>query len=238
MNRIEIITAQNVSVDFEEAGIGDRTMAAVIDYMILMSYIIGALFLIGALNIGTMWLSYVVISLPYLGYFLVAELLSNGRSIGKKLQRIKVARLDGAQPTAGDYIIRWLFRLIEIDLTFGLVAAVTLLLRGRGQRLGDLAAGTVVIREPRSVSLDETVYTRVDSGYETVFSQAELLDGEDIQLVREVLNLFDKDPPPRDGGQLAATLKDKLLKKMNTHSDLEPRLFLRTILKDFNRLRR
>ena len=232
MDRVAINTAQNVHIDFEAAGIGDRVVAAMIDYAILMSYLLaGAIFLDDVPPAV-----YIVLLLPYLLYFLVAELVFNGQSIGKKARGIRVARLDGGQPRPGDYVLRWLFRLIEIDMTGGVVGLVTMFLRGRGQRLGDIAAGTLVVRVPRRVDLSDTMLAGVDPAYRPVFEQVDALDDEDIRLVRDVLAVLERDPG--QAGTLGRRLQERLLAKMNARSELEPTPFLETVLRDYNYLGR
>ncbi|HSJ12595.1 MAG TPA: RDD family protein, partial [Gillisia sp.] len=144
MDNYQIETAQNIGIKQNVAGIGDRILAFIIDALILIGYAILASFGIAGLGLdgGQLWVYYLIIGLPVFLYHLIWEIFNNGKSPGKAALNIKVARLDGSRPGFGQYIIRWLLRLIDISISSGGVAIVTILLNGKGQRLGDLAAGT------------------------------------------------------------------------------------------------
>ena len=233
MNRIRITTAQNVDIDFEAAGIGDRAVAAIIDYSILLSYIIGANLILPsetpvAVRVG--------LAIPYLLYFLISELAFNGQSIGKKIRRIKVARMDGRQPGWGDYLLRWLFRLIEIDLSAGMIALATMFFRHDGQRLGDVAAGTVMIKLRPQVGLADTLYRPAAERHAPSFENIDSLADEDIHLIRDVLEAVQKNPSQVEA--LGGRLKLKLEQKMGESSDADPVLFLQRVLADYNHMHR
>ena len=84
MDRVKVNTAQNVYIDYEAAGVGDRAVAAIFDMMLLISYVI-FMMLVLADNLSTAVVS--VITLPYLLYFLLAEIFFNGQTVGKKTSR-------------------------------------------------------------------------------------------------------------------------------------------------------
>jgi uncharacterized RDD family membrane protein YckC len=231
MENVRILTAQNVEIDFAVAGIGDRVIAAMIDYFILYCYIIAAS--VGAGFAQSMALS-VVLFLPYFAYFLVCEVFLDGQSIGKKAFDLKVARLDGGSPTLGNYLLRWLLRFIDIDLTFGMVAIVTLLINGKGQRLGDMAAGTMVVKIKPRVALRDTLFARLEDDYTPTFYQVEALDDQDIATAKEVLNTLISERRTHTTHHLGEKIKAVLERKMALTSDLSPLDFLRTVIKDYN----
>lgn len=236
MDRVKVTTTQNVYIDYEAAGVGDRTIAAIFDSMILFSYII---FMFMLLRDFLSTAVTTIILLPYLLYYLLSEILLNGQTIGKKLRGIKVTRLDGTEPRLGDYVIRWLFRLVEIDMCMGLIALLTLIFRGKGQRLGDMAAGTTVVKISRQTGLDQTFYTELDTEYQPVFKQVSQLPDQDIALAKEVLDTIKGERTPTRGTiALGEKMKITLERKMDTTSTLPPREFLETVIKDFNWLRR
>jgi uncharacterized RDD family membrane protein YckC len=235
MEYVQIQTSQNVGIDFEVAGLGDRVLAALIDYLLIGSYLMAVV----AVNqvIGSTAFFLVAGLLPYLLYFLLCEVFLNGQSIGKKIRNIRVVRLDGSQPTLGNYVLRWLLRPLDLEITSGLAAFLCVLIGGKGQRLGDLAAGTtVVILKPR-VRLNDTLLARLEEGYVPVFPAAEALTDADVATAREVLRTLVIEGRTHTSFHLGLKMKETLERKMNVSSDLTPVDFLRTVVKDFNALK-
>ena len=244
MDRFEVTTAQNVGIEFEAAGIGNRTIATVIDYGIIVAYAMTAVVLIQGLenvsgDVEFSSLMYLLL-IPYLLYFPVSEIFFNGQSIGKKMSGLKVTRLDGTTPSIGDYAIRALFRLIEIDMSAGLIAVLTLLIRGKGQRLGDIAANTTVIKLKQAVTLDDTVYTQIDPSYQPVYKQAATLESIDITLIKEVIEKLNRHIEKEQwevADHLGTRMKTNLENRLSITSDMVPIDFLETLLKDYNQLK-
>ena len=234
MEHVGIRTAQNVEIAFEVAGIGDRVIAALIDYFVLFSYVIAVS--IALTDIGSLAVS-VVMFLPYLLYFLLCEVFFEGQSIGKRARGLKVARLDGAPPTLGNYLLRWLLRPIDLDLTFGAAAFLTVLVNGQGQRLGDLAAGTTVVRIRPRVALRDTLFTDLDTAYTPTFPQADALDAADVATAKEVADTLLTARRSPATHQLGLRLKGILEHKMGVSSELPPYDFLRTVIQDYNHVK-
>ncbi len=188
MEAIGIETAQNVLVHHEVASLGDRLLAYIIDSLILWAWII-LWFFIGAWNSGSGDAMIVILivfaGLPYMFYHLVCELTMDGKSLGKQWRRIKVARVDGGQPRLGQYLLRWILR--PIDGFYG-VGLVVVLINGRGQRLGDLAAGTTVISLKQRTRLQDTLMTTVSADHRVRFPEAVRLNDAQAAMIREVLN--------------------------------------------------
>jgi uncharacterized RDD family membrane protein YckC len=228
---MRIQTAQNVDIDFEVAGLGDRVLAALLDYFLLFCYLIAAQVI--AAEAGSTALQILLI-LPYLVYFLACEIFLNGQSIGKKVRRLKVARLDGAPPTLGNYVLRWLLRFIDIDLTLGLGALLTVFVGGKGQRLGDLAAGTTVVKVQPRLSLRDTLFARLDDDYVPTFYQVETLEDSDVATAKDVLNTLLAERASRTTQVLGTKMKAALEDKMGLRSDLPPVEFLQVVIKDYN----
>ena len=235
MDRITINTTQNVHIDYEAAGIGDRSIAAILDVFILLAYVFSVSMV---LDEASSWVLYALIALPYFIYFLIAEIFFNGQTLGKKMRGIKVSRLDGTPPRLADYVIRWLFRLIEIDLTFGMVALVTLFVRGRGQRLGDMAAGTTVVKIRPAVDLKDTLYTEIEADYLPAFPQVSQLSVKDISLTKEVVASLKAGASQKKMIEVGDKMKATLERKMAVSSELPALEFLQTVIKDYNQAKR
>ncbi len=232
MEHIHITTPQNVAIDFEVAGIGDRVIATIIDYSILVSYLF-LVFLITGLTASRAVLMLGLI--PYMTYFLLCEVFMNGQSLGKRVRNLKVVRLGGGHPSLGAYLLRWLLRFIDIDLSSGLIGLVAILVNSNGQRLGDMAAGTTVVRVKPRVRLKDTVYAVTGESHQSVYPNVERLADSDIETAREVLNTLVREPRSRVTYALGEKTKSMLLQKMATSSDQPPIEFLQTVIKDFNR---
>lgn len=117
----------------------------------------------------------------------MCEVIWNGKSFGKWAMNLKVVRVDGTNPTFGNYLIRWMFRLVEITFTTGLLAFITVLLNGKGQRIGDIAAKTCVIKTRRKVKLTDTIYSEIDKEYIAKYPAVKELKDKDISTIRDVL---------------------------------------------------
>lgn len=237
MQTIKITTTQNVEIEYALASIGDRILAALIDYAILIGYFIGALLLLTNLPVGGgsgRIALFVIIYLPVFLYDLLCEVLLDGQSLGKKQMQIKVVKIDGSQPDVSSYLLRWLLRLVDITLTSGGAAILSILINGKGQRLGDIAAGTTVIKLKSTIGLQDTIFTRLATDYQPVFSQAAQLSDADIAVVKEVLDASLAIENASVGDHLEAKARQALEEKMGLKTDMSPRAFLSTVLRDYN----
>jgi len=226
MSTIRVHTTQNVTLAYEVASVGDRVVAALLDYLLYGVW--AMLVAMAANNISSSWLMGYIIVLPTLVYHLVCEIFFNGQSVGKKARDIRVMRLDGTPARLGDYFLRWLLRPIEIVATVGSVAAFTIVVNGKGQRLGDLLAGTTVLSvRPRTAQL-LTPQQAVPEGYQAVFEQASLLSDHDVALLRQLLSRALKQGNTLVLHETAAKVKELI----GVRSELGDEAFLRTILRD------
>lgn len=234
MENLRIQTTQNVGIDHELATLGDRSLAWLIDKLISIAWII-ILWqfrdVFGPTHEIESNILFMVIALLPIGlYHLLFELFANGQSIGKMVLRIKVIRTDGAQPTVGNYLIRWLVRIIEFLLFNGL-ALLAFLIIGKGQRLGDLFAGTTVIRIRRRVTLEETAYKQLDPSYIPTYPQASNLTYRDVETIKESLFFAEKSKNYLVLAEAFVKVQEVLSidNKSIPHRD-----FLQTIVNDFN----
>ena len=79
-----------------------------------------------------------------------------------------------------------MLRLIDITLASGSIAILTILLNGKGQRLGDIAAGTTVISEKKIISINDTIAVDIPEEFKPTFPQVTLLSDKDIQTIKEL----------------------------------------------------
>ena len=210
MQTVPIQTAQNVTIEYETAGIGERIMAAMVDYIILFSYGFAVIFIylfIGDRMKGMDVLYFVVLALPAVCYDLICETSMDGQSFGKKLIGIKVVKLDGTQPSVGSYLLRWVLRIIDISFLGGTIAVLTILINGKGQRLGDIAAGTTVIRLKQRVKMSDTILVPLDDNYRPVFPEAGNLDVRIVTILKEVLDFEKKNRRTRPAEEILEKTK-------------------------------
>src|SRR5690606_34920667 len=97
--------------------------------------------------------------LPVIFYHLLCEVFMDGQTFGKKAIDIKVVKLDGSQPSVGSYFLRWLLQIVDLPF-FGAIGIITILVNGKGQRVGDLAAGTTVISLKHRTGIKDTILAR------------------------------------------------------------------------------
>ncbi len=224
---VAIQTSQNVLLEYEPASIGDRILATLLDYFVFLGWIIFtvALPLSGLkMNLGTFYYLLVVV-LPIFVYDFICEWFLNGQSVGKLALNIRVVMLDGSQPGIGAYLLRWLMRLVDTRILNGLVAVIAIAANGKGQRIGDLAAGTTVVKLTAKVALHQVLYNTLPEGYVPQFTEARQLIDRDIRIIREVLRQGQPEAVDRTANKVKAV--------MAVTSDLSARQFLQTVLNDY-----
>jgi uncharacterized RDD family membrane protein YckC len=232
MQTIRVQTSQNIEIEYELAGLGDRVVAYFIDFIIYVAYYI-SLFLLMQKSSGISGFWYQFSSfIPILLYQLLCEVFLNGQSIGKKMKNIRVISLDGNQPHIGQYLIRWIFRIVDTMMTSGLVAILTIALSEKAQRLGDILAGTTVVRTDRKTRIDDTLFIDTDELYTAKYPQVVNLTDQDISLLKEVLNR--QTLPGNESITLTLKAASKVKQMLSITSDDDPGIFLQDIIKDYN----
>ena len=230
---LEIRTAQNVPLALEPASIGERILATILDGILATAYVIAALWIGAEIGIDSIAVFVLLIGVPYLGYHLAFEVFFEGRTPGKMATRTRVARLDGAQPTLGQYLLRWLLRFVDLSFSSGVVALLSVALTKRSQRLGDLAAGTTVVRQRRRVQLRHVLYPEVPDGYDPAFPEAEALTDAEIRIVRAVLTKIALTSRNARSEALARRAKAAVERRLGLEAVQMPAVpFLRTIVRD------
>ena len=153
-----VVTPEAVVLDFESAGVGSRSAAAAID-LIIRSVVLTLISIASAILSGVTsdfptWFFITLFTLVTFfitaGYSIAFETLLHGRTPGKAALGLRVITTEGSPIRFRHAAIRGFLGLLEIAGTFGVVAAVTIFASKRNQRLGDLVAGTIVLRERRA----------------------------------------------------------------------------------------
>lgn len=231
MESISISTTQNVSISYAIASVGDRILATLLDYLIFLAYFVIVFYTLSAFEVlRSMGFFSSLIILPIFFYDLYCELLFNGQSFGKYLMKIKVVKIDGTQPGFGSYLLRWMFRILEGGHFFnGLIAILTVLINGKGQRVGDIAAKTSVIKLKKKIALEDGFLNISDENYTIVFREVEQLNEKDISIIREVFN----HAKSKNRLDIVNQLADKTKNTLNITTTMKSIEFLNTIIKDY-----
>ena len=242
MENIGIETTQNVDIQYNIASIGDRVLAQIIDMLILFGYGFAMIFVVlflGDTFSGSPFYfptaTFIILYLPFFFYDLLSEIFLNGQSLGKKILKIKVVKIDGSQPGLGSYFLRWLLKPIDVFFTYGSVGIITMLINGKGQRLGDLAGNTTVIKLKQEVKLEEIMIPKTMENYEVKFPQVSLLSDKDIQVIKDVLN-HRKNTDAVSYQNILEKAKVGISNKMGVHSEMNALFFLDTVIKDYTYL--
>jgi len=210
--RGSIITPEAVLLDFEVAGLGSRSIAFAIDFAVQLIALIGFFAVLGVVAVGSSLVGIIVLLVGLmaivLGYPIAMEMLNGGRTLGRMAVGTRVVTVEGAPVQFRQAFIRSLLALVDLYGTAGTVAVVSSLLTKRGQRLGDLVAGTMVIRQPKisgsagAIFFWPPQYLRAWSS--TVDTAA--LGNDVYQMIRDFLTRTDLAEPTRS--ELALALSD------------------------------
>lgn len=235
MQTVTIHTTQNVGIDYEIAGIGDRVLARMIDYGIFIALAIaGGIIMTGGGVINSIFEWYFIgIGSIFVFYDLICEVFFNGQSLGKRVMKIRVISLNGKRPTFGQYLIRWLFRIVDFMIT-GVIGLICAAVTKNVQRVGDIVAGTTLIRTKRRTTIDNLVFTPTVNTYEPVFKEAAQLSDRDIALVNEVIHTYFKTGNATLIYNMAGKMKQHLA--VNPPETMNDLLFLQTIVKDYSHM--
>ena len=232
METVNINTSQNVQISYSIAGLGERILAYLIDSLIIASItiVIVLVFVFSGLDSSPFMI--ILATIPTFFYHLFFEITMDGQSIGKKILGIKVVKMNGSQATLGAYLLRWIVRPIDIFL-YGGIAILCISIGGKGQRVGDMAAGTTVIKLQKSVFLKDHTLSTLDENYKPVFLDADQLEPEYIELINKAikakLEMLDDKP--------VKAMATKIKVKLDINTNLPDLKFLHTVLKDYHHLK-
>lgn len=232
MDNFQIETAQNISIQQNVAHVTTRIGSYLIDGLIIFGYIVLLNIIFASMDYEVSIdniTPYLLCISPILFYSLGFETFMNGQTPGKMVNKIRVVKLDGSKPTFGSYLTRWMIRLIDINAFVGSVAIFSILLNGKGQRLGDIAAGTTVISEKKRIQLKDTLVDCVQDQHEPSFPQVTMLNDQDIQKIRQLY----KDAVNNRKHKVILKLSIKIKEVTGITSDLKPMVFVDTIIKDY-----
>lgn len=249
MKAISVPTYLNIDLSFELTNTGTRLGAFVIDWVIKWVYF----FVISTtlnLNIfsSSLLYSFIVYS-PFIFYSFIFEWLNKGQTLGKMLFKCRVVGVEGNYPSVYQCATRWVFLSADMWLiyififvhpTFAALAifspfigGLLIMLTDKHQRLGDMAAHTIVITtKQKEVYIYDTIYAYANTrkGYEPKYPEIMRLSDKDITLIK---SLFE-----RGNDTLNSAIANKLAKHIKQILKIESEAnnvdFLRQLLNDYN----
>ncbi|GAA4239583.1 RDD family protein [Postechiella marina] len=233
MSELQINTTQNVKIKFNPAGAGERLLAFILDTAIKIGYLLFLNLSFGAFDNMDQWSQIAintVLSFPVMFYSLVQESFLQGQTIGKRILKIRVVKIDGYQAAFSDYAVRWFFRVVDVYI-FGLGFFV-MLFNNKTQRLGDIAAGTAVIGLKDSVNMGHTILENLNENYKPSYPNVIKLSDNDARIIKDT---FIAAKASNDYVTMKK-LKNKLvevvgIKEIKQQTDRE---FIDVIMKDYN----
>lgn len=239
MKNVEIITSQNVVLQYELASLKDRALAFLLDMLcltIVLSILsaIGFAIVSGSETASNVWA--VVLSCIFIFYSLLFEVFNKGQSIGKMALRIQVIKIAGGQATFADYAGRWVFRLIDIYFSMGSIASILIVSSAKGQRIGDVVANTAVVKLTPRLNIDLhsllAIYER-SNNHEPKYIQARKLHEEDALLIKSTLDRYRKFK--NEAHEEALTLLADRIKSVLDIENVSGSqvIFLQTVLQDY-----
>lgn len=242
---IEVQTTQNVTIDYETAGLGYRILAYILDWVVIFIWYLGWLGVISLFSKaglfsafsgnGTMIFLIIVITFPILFYDLLFENFNNGQSIGKMIVKIRVVNVDGTAPSGTSFLLRWLFRLVDFPLTYWLLAVIMIAVTKKSQRLGDYLAATTVIDLRLNAKNRQLNLSDLDFHEDYKVSYADVLarlSDKDIQTIRAIID----DDRMQYNEYFNQRLADRIKSITGYTFDGPDRIFLRKVVSDYNYL--
>ena len=192
MRTIDILTTQNVTINYELAEVRDRLFAYVIDLLILVVGLVILTKVIMATGIfaNEDYVLYFVVFPILFFYHFAFEILLDGQSPGKRMLGIEVVKLTGTEPSLNDYLMRWAMRPLDIFFSLGSIGIMLISSSEKGQRLGDIVANTAVIKTNPSqrIVLSDILNIRSIENYVPVYPNVREFTEPEMLLLKEVMD--------------------------------------------------
>lgn len=239
MKTIEINTAQKVTIQYGLATLSNRFLAYLVDW-VLVGIVIVFLMVLGESAFSfdetkSLYAFLVIVPIVTL-YALLAEIFMHGQTVGKRVMGLKVVRLNGDAPTNHDYVMRWMFRFIDIWLSLGSVGALLINASPKSQRLGGLLSGTTVIRTTaqRTFSLNDILKISTIDNYEPQFPAIRAFSEQDMLFIKRVLER-ERRHPNAAHQKAVRELAEHVAQKLNFigAAPKDSSKFLRTLINDY-----
>ncbi|MEM7187279.1 MAG: RDD family protein [Bacteroidota bacterium] len=235
MANLAINTTQNVNLDYKIVSVGERILGFTVDLLLFFLYFYIVQVITSAMQMAfsdnwTVFGLQQLLLLPVMFYSLYMHILFNGRTIGKMIVKTRVVKLDGRPVHWSNYLTLWMMRVIDVWLFLGSIGLLTTLFSEKRQRLGDMAAGTVVISTKKRTKISHTILEEVEENYEPKFLTVTQLNDKDVRLIKETYQIALRS----NDFKTLNLLRKKVCEVLDIQSDLYDKQFIDTILKDYN----
>lgn len=237
MRTLEIVTSQNVAIDYNLANIGERGVAFIMD-VIFIGVIIFILSIVESfivpyqyMNVVNYSTSFIVISF----YTLLSEILMNGQSWGKKLTGLKVVKINGTEARLSDYLIRWAFRSVDIYLTLTTLGIIMINSTVKSQRLGDMLANTAVvkIKPERRVTLANIESLKNKTTHIVQYKEVMHMNEKEMLVLKSALDQA-RQNPNRAHAEALEMLSAIMQERLHIHNhEKTDREFLQKLINDY-----
>ncbi len=236
MSTIKIPTSFNIDLEFQAADLGQRFLAWLIDFVIKLVFMVVFVLIVGNMqdiinNEGLSIIFLLGILIPVLLYPLLFEMYMNGQTPGKKAMDIRVVSMIGNTPSRSQFFTRYIFRLIEQPVFFwALLPIISILRSPLKQRVGDIAAATIVINIKTKGSISETIFRDLSmTDYKPQFPEILRLSDRDMNKIKEML-----DRALSGDKRLAERVANRVKEVLKINTTLPDTVFLETVLNDYN----
>ena len=198
MQTIEISTTQNVTIEYELAGLRERFFAILIDTLIMIFIGIALRILFSFFDTYDSRFLQIILGLFPIWftilYSIMCEAFLNGQTLGKRVQKIKVVRVDGKPINLSDLLLRAVLLIPDYFFTLGIMGALLISSTDKRQRLGDMAAGTTEIKmgTDRRFQLYDILNINTLENYTPQYPQVRQLSEDDMLFIKNLIIRFQK----------------------------------------------
>jgi len=258
MKSIEFVSAQNVKIEYEYATVIQRCTAALIDTVMLAVYVAIFLSIINNSQLDQfMLVELILLKLPWIFYHPILEYLTHGQTLGKYALGIRVVTYSGERPGLREIFTRWIFKghfmwigfsfagifgggsslvfVAIIHICMGIIGLMYASISEKSQRMGDVMAGTVIIKDKSSIrySLKDVLSIKNQDNYTPEYPGVVRFTDEDMLLIKNSIQRVRK-YPNAETKKFAVELADESAKLIGLAETPKKRLkFLQTLLQDY-----
>jgi len=243
MSELAIRSPTNVSINYQLAPMMERSLAFIIDFVIVMvvsqlaTFALGSLltWIIGEDYFLSLFLYAFLPVLLYIAYFALGEYLFEGQTVGKKILGLRTIRVDGASPTFETYGLRAAMLLLDFLMCLGTIGMLAAASSPLNQRIGDRIAQTVVIRtNARSLyQLNDILNIKTIDDHQVMYPTAIRLDIKQALIIKEVMVKWETRRANALKGVITTTA-DRVAKTLDIEVPPQRQLeFLRQVLRDY-----